>query len=573
MDFIRFGKINKNITDKLKNNLLKEHSNILREKKDNSNYDKSKEKNYYNVNTNGRNKYQSDDEDEEDEENINNNYDENNNNIILKKKKNLNEDKDKEEKDGKKKPNQYQIKRPIICICNDLYAKVLINMRKEALIFNLKRANPDKLFNRLKEICLKESLNIDIKTLKNLCEKSNYDIRVCINTLEFLNYNKDNSQLFKSIIIGNGTGDKENMGLGILGQKDLNDGLFKIWLKLFTSSIEGFSYNDILDIYYSNSEISTINDGLFVNYLKIPNKDHDFKQRAKLLNYLSYDDTIDSYVKKTFNYEMTCYQGIPGAYTKKKYSTNDRINLDFTTALIEMKKKKKENNQILKSIKNSYEEENFTFKLSKKNISLDILPYLNQLIQPEFREINIELMNKKELIQVYYALNVMHSFGIKFSNIFSGSNSNNIHNNNQNNYNENENDDIQIFEPNIRLMLDYEFINKNFINKISKKQKFIMKNEFDKFKTLKETSKIINALKNFNYSSGDIMDIIKSSSGNGSLNLDDIDKEKGNKNIFKLGNKRTFTQMQDLSSKFIYRYNEGVTNCVRRSLNISYFFK
>ena len=48
MDFIRFGKINKNITDKLKNNLLKEHSNFLKEKNDYSKQDKDKK--YYNGN-------------------------------------------------------------------------------------------------------------------------------------------------------------------------------------------------------------------------------------------------------------------------------------------------------------------------------------------------------------------------------------------------------------------------------------------------------------------------------------------------------------------------------------------
>lgn len=542
MDFIRYGKINKNITDKLKNTLIKEHTNFLKEKNEKNKY-KNQQENSDSENSNSEN---------------DTNFQENNNNIIsIKKKKNLNG----ENEEPKKKAAQNQIKRPIICICNNLYAKVLVNMRKEALIFNIKKANPEKLFNRLKEICAKESLSnsIDSKALKNLCEKSNFDIRVCINTLEFISFNKNNSSLLRTIISPDSTSAINTFN--ILGQKDLNDGLFKTWLKLFTANIEGFSYNTILDNYFQNdSEISIINDGIFINYLKVPNREQDFKQRAKLLNYLSHDDTIDSYIRKTFNYEMITYRGIPGAYAKKKYSTNDRMNLEFTTSLIDLKRKKKENNQILKSVKNSYQEENNAIKLSKKNMVLDIFPFLNLLIQPEFREINIELMNKKELMQVYYALNVMHTFGIKFSNI-------------QNNYiiEEDEKEEIQIFEPNLKKILDFEFVESG--NKISKKQKFIMKNEFDRFSTLKETSKIINGLKNLNFS-GEMMNKIKSSSGcNLDLeNFEDIGIEKG-RTSFKFGNKRSLTQMYEQGNKFIYRFNEGVTNSVRRALNVSYFYK
>ena len=67
--------------------------------------------------------------------------------------------------DFDKSKNKNVVKRPIICICNDLYAKVLMPLRKEALVFNIK-ADPIKLEKRIRDICLKESLNIDQSTIK-----------------------------------------------------------------------------------------------------------------------------------------------------------------------------------------------------------------------------------------------------------------------------------------------------------------------------------------------------------------------------------------------------------------------
>jgi len=183
MEFIKYGTINKNITEKLKKTILKDNYDFIQKsnKKDNwNNLNKKQDK------TDRKLDISDDDDDNHDESSD------------TPKRKNKSSIEDKENNTiAKIKKNH--VKRPIICICNDLYAKVLLNLRKEALIFNIKKANPQKLLNRLKEVCIKESLSIDTRALKNLSEKSNYDIRVSVNTLEFLSHNKNNAALFKSI--------------------------------------------------------------------------------------------------------------------------------------------------------------------------------------------------------------------------------------------------------------------------------------------------------------------------------------------------------------------------------------
>jgi len=174
-----------------------------------------------------------------------------------------------------KKASKFILRRPIICICNDLYAKPLKQLRKEALLFNIKKANPNKLLARLQEICQIENLSIDSMILKNLCSKSNFDIRNCINILQFISYNKLNANLINSI-----SSDK----LSVLGKKDMNENLFELWGKLFSSNNDGLkSYKDVVNLYFGYGESKIINDGIYANYTKILNKEKDFSSRSKLL--------------------------------------------------------------------------------------------------------------------------------------------------------------------------------------------------------------------------------------------------------------------------------------------------
>ena len=100
----------------------------------------------------------------------------------------------------KRRNTNQGIQRPIICICNDLYAKQLSLLRKEALVYNLKKIDEKKLFDLLYSITKKENLPIDKTTIKNICELCNSDIRSCLLCLQFFSYHKKNSELISEII-------------------------------------------------------------------------------------------------------------------------------------------------------------------------------------------------------------------------------------------------------------------------------------------------------------------------------------------------------------------------------------
>lgn len=92
-------------------------------------------------------------------------------------------------KGGKsKKQKNSGLIRPVICICNDLYAPSLRTLRTVAQTIEFTPAEPRKLQERLANIAKQEGLAISTRALNYLCTLTSNDIRSSLNTLQFLQY-------------------------------------------------------------------------------------------------------------------------------------------------------------------------------------------------------------------------------------------------------------------------------------------------------------------------------------------------------------------------------------------------
>ena len=459
------------------------------------------------------------------------------------------EDKEKNEDDTyennnvktkKNKQKNYSIKRPIICICNDLYAKQLILLRKEAFVINIKKADEKKVFDKMVFISKKEKLPIDRSVIKSICDLTKYDIRACLNALQFISFNKDNFDLTMEI-----TSDIDK--LKFICNKDFNENLFNIWNKIIYSSgdVIPLSYNYIRNLYNSSGEYNKIIEGLFSNYLKIQNKNslEDIEKRSELTELFSYEDYLSKKGINTIPGDIHNYTCMSGNYINHYYfSTKYERNLiEFPSLFFELKQQKKINDSIIETLQDNLIECGYKNRLSKYIIVTQIIPYVYRLIQPKFKEINFDLMTQNEKEKINNAVNIMILIGISLKN-----------NNNS------DNEEIN-FEPNIGKLLEFDNIQKR--DKLTLNQKLILKNQYDKIKSLKNL---------------DRDDYLKGSAKK--IESDENKKENYINNFSNfissigLGKKRKSNQINRNESKFIYKFHEGVTDCVKRPLNINYFF-
>ncbi|PWN50508.1 P-loop containing nucleoside triphosphate hydrolase protein [Violaceomyces palustris] len=110
--------------------------------------------------------------------------------------------------------------RPIICICNDLYAPSLRPLRPLARLIRFSKAPTNILVRRLREICEIEAVKADTRGLSLLSELTGGDIRSCLNALEFA----------KAKDIRLTEGEIRNASIGI---KDTGTSVHKVWELLF----------------------------------------------------------------------------------------------------------------------------------------------------------------------------------------------------------------------------------------------------------------------------------------------------------------------------------------------------
>lgn len=77
------------------------------------------------------------------------------------------------------------LKRPIICICNDLYAPALRQLRQIGFVVSFPPISSARLADRLYCIAKQEGIKSDLGTLLVLAEKTNCDVRSCISMMQF----------------------------------------------------------------------------------------------------------------------------------------------------------------------------------------------------------------------------------------------------------------------------------------------------------------------------------------------------------------------------------------------------
>lgn len=85
----------------------------------------------------------------------------------------------------KNKADQFVLRRPIICICNDLYVPALRPLRQVGFVVSFPPISSARLADRLHVIAKREGIKADLGTLLVLAEKTNCDVRSCISMMQF----------------------------------------------------------------------------------------------------------------------------------------------------------------------------------------------------------------------------------------------------------------------------------------------------------------------------------------------------------------------------------------------------
>ncbi|KAJ2483877.1 Chromosome transmission fidelity protein 18 [Coemansia sp. RSA 2131] len=210
-----------------------------------------------------------------------------------------------EPKKGRKK-RSLALRRPIICICNNVYAPVLRPLRQTAQCYVVHAPTAARLAQRLTEVCAREHVDADQWGLLELAKQNEGDMRACLNALQMA------SERRRRV-------DADDLKRGALGLKDMQRSLFSIWEMIFTNATtrvvwpslgkrsnaratapaERAHTEQILRSVRASGELERIMQGCFENYLRMEFRDLTHTRVSALCtDWLEFYDAVDHACRK-----------------------------------------------------------------------------------------------------------------------------------------------------------------------------------------------------------------------------------------------------------------------------------
>ncbi|XP_077380555.1 chromosome transmission fidelity protein 18 homolog [Festucalex cinctus] len=319
----------------------------------------------------------------------------------------------------KKKKKEPILLRPIICICNDLYVPALRPLRQQAFLLTFPQTQPSRLTQRLAEISLRQGMKADTGTLMLLCEKTDNDIRSCINTLQFL-FGRGHKQLNTRII-----------QCVSVGQKDQNKGLFYLWQEIFQlprtkrkrigerfEEVPGLGggsqrFQHILDLASSSGEYEKVSQGLYDNYLSMRVRDPNLQSVCDALDWMVFSDRLNKVIMHGQNFTLMKYLPFLSVAYHFLFAHPHVPRISYPHSHQEATSHLQSSRNALSTMLSDIPASIRT-RISHLNLTMDILTLLLDIICPKLRPVNPQLFSRREKEQMCELIDTMLAYNLSY---------------------------------------------------------------------------------------------------------------------------------------------------------------
>lgn len=312
-------------------------------------------------------------------------------------------------KKGRKSPS---LSRPVICICNDLYAPSLRPLRQVAKVHVFVQPTVNRVVSRLKYICNKEGMKTSSIALTALAEHTECDIRSCLNTLQFLN--KKNEVL-----------NAWEIGSQVVGRKDMSRGVFDVWKEIFqkrklkrqqrtnnSCGILSNEFDSLHSLISHRGDYDLIVDGLHENFLHLPYHDPVMQKTVKCLNSLGVSDLMNKYIMRTQHMPLYAYQPVIAIIVHRLVAQVQRPNIEWPKSYYRYRTMLMEKQDSLRSWYNTISP-SISRHLSIKSFVEDSSSLLLHILSPStIRLVALHLLSEKEKNDLAQLVSTMVSYSI-----------------------------------------------------------------------------------------------------------------------------------------------------------------
>uniref|UniRef100_A0A6A7G3E8 Chromosome transmission fidelity protein 18 homolog n=1 Tax=Hirondellea gigas TaxID=1518452 RepID=A0A6A7G3E8_9CRUS len=350
-------------------------------------------------------------------------------------------------------------KRPIICICNDPYARSLRPLREVAKVFAFKPPSEYSLSHRLQVICRKEHLQADLRTLSQLGALTSFDVRSCLNTLQFIRRRttsnamipRRSSKLTSSMLASMS-----------LGHKDITKNLLQVLEAVFSKrkllgSIRGkrksgpksagaaalaalrqlaqvpqntafelpdsaesvpFKWQKLHNLILSLGDHRKVLEGIHENYTKASFNDPTFEKMVTMADWLCNSDIFLNFQQTTQQYMLHTYIPYSSIVIHEICSQDRPFRVKFPDQEWRLFEKRRRHQSIVDNflsdsggLASGRGLRRFT---TAEMAVLDVIPYLLSIVSPKLKSVPIHQMDESQRTSIRHLVDTMISCNLTF---------------------------------------------------------------------------------------------------------------------------------------------------------------
>ncbi|KIO32526.1 hypothetical protein M407DRAFT_213664 [Tulasnella calospora MUT 4182] len=321
----------------------------------------------------------------------------------------------------KRNPKEKQpLLRPIICICNDLWASSISKLRSIARIVQFRVPVPTQLVKRLRDICDIEGLKAESRALTLLANVAKSDFRGCLNTLQMIHTRR---QEVTEVIVRNAT----------VGMKEAETTTQAVWNDIFIplskkrikdmGMIDEDSQkyvNRLARMVEASGTMDKVMTGCFAHYASLHHTDPSWKRYLRAQKWLTTFDLFSSTMRTEQEYAVLQYMPymVVPMYSIFADSANPKVGNPRADWECHVKAKACE--EIYKSLSGCVVADHgrhtasFRHLLSKEIVVAEFAPILNRIISPPLRPVNSQVIRPQEKAMLKKLVDVMVSLELRF---------------------------------------------------------------------------------------------------------------------------------------------------------------
>ncbi|KAI0072280.1 hypothetical protein K474DRAFT_1668042 [Panus rudis PR-1116 ss-1] len=320
----------------------------------------------------------------------------------------------------KEKNHVLPILRPIICICNDLYASSLTKLRPHARIIRMNRPNDVHLVRRLRTICEEEGMKVESRALSTLVGVAQGDMRGCLNTLQVIK--SRSGEVTEAVVRKATVGMKEADTSQTAVLNDLFTPMSKKRLKELglTEEQESRYVSRLCREVETSGAMDKIAIGCFEHYANLRRHDGNFSRYLKANEWLSSYDLLGGEMRTEREYSAMQYlpyllvpfyplfneRGAPKVERPKQdwehftqMKTNEEIYQSLAKGCLTAAAR-------LGGAYRDFANDNL--------LRLEFAPFINRIISPPLRPINSQVIKPDERLLLNRLVDIMVALELRF---------------------------------------------------------------------------------------------------------------------------------------------------------------